>query len=67
MKKNLMNPITNAVQAMPSGGGLKPNGFQSGGQPCIVVENNGIGISAEVLAHLFKPFFTKKPKVGGAS
>jgi len=56
----LDNLIKNAVQAMPEGGSLVIKAFQNGEAVHIIVEDEGQGISKEVLPHIFDPFYTTK-------
>jgi PAS domain S-box-containing protein len=76
----LINLITNAKDAMPKGGVLKietknvyldsiyiknhPNVIE-GEYVLLMIEDNGMGMSEEVKAHLFEPFFTTKEKGRG--
>lgn len=71
----LLNLCINARDALRGGGGLRIRTFdQQGGQHdlapgdylTIVVEDDGCGMSAEVLAKAFEPFFTTKA-VGAGS
>jgi PAS domain S-box-containing protein len=65
----LSNLITNAIDACPSGGGVKiaahtvgsPNG---GSAVEITVTDTGEGIAPETLPRVFEPFFTTKKDVG---
>jgi signal transduction histidine kinase len=62
MKIALTNIIINAVDAMPlESGKLKLVTKSINGQCVITIEDNGMGISNENLANIFKPFFTSKP------
>ncbi|OGV49735.1 MAG: hypothetical protein A2X49_04935 [Lentisphaerae bacterium GWF2_52_8] len=56
----LSNLVTNAVEAMPSGGSLKVSIFQRGGSVCFSVTDSGIGIAEENRKKVFEPFFTTK-------
>jgi signal transduction histidine kinase len=68
----LNNLIVNGAQAMPGGGvvtvGLerkraRPRNVGSGGEGdyvCVVVEDQGVGISSDDLPRVFEPFFTTK-------
>lgn len=68
----VLNLVTNARDAMPSGGVVKIEtfnpGFESlGGNPYtdtsvvqITVADTGMGMTRETMAHIFEPFFTTK-------
>lgn len=56
------NLITNAVQAMPTGGTLTLNARLEDDNFVFVVKDTGVGMPKEVLDKLFTPFFTTKPK-----
>jgi PAS domain S-box-containing protein len=60
----LSNLISNAIDAMPSGGEIKIGVEESQGQVIITVADNGIGIAAENLARAGHPFFTTKQGSG---
>ncbi|MGD9212860.1 MAG: response regulator [Desulfobacteraceae bacterium] len=72
--KTVMNMVSNAAEAMPTGGKLtiktenrsidQPvNGYEkieAGDYAVLIVSDTGIGISSEDLKKIFEPFFTKK-------
>ncbi|HET7544168.1 MAG TPA: AAA family ATPase [Polyangiaceae bacterium] len=77
----LVNLVTNARDAMPSGGTIfirtshrtfessldEPAAEQTGAhtQVCISVSDTGVGMDPKTRAHLFEPFFTTKPSGTG--
>ena len=65
LKQAFMNVVLNAMEAMPQGGVLEVSTIVGEDTVGIKVVDNGVGISAEDLAHLFEPFFTKKPRGTG--
>jgi signal transduction histidine kinase len=54
------NLIVNAIDAMPEGGRLRIRTFQDLHDVVVEIEDNGSGISSDVLPHIFEPFFTTK-------
>jgi two-component system, cell cycle sensor histidine kinase and response regulator CckA len=76
----LMNLVVNARDALPNGGSIsiktshialdenyaqKRSGVTPGEYVTVSVTDTGIGMTEEVKAQLFKPFFTTKPKDKG--
>lgn len=62
MKIALANIIINAIEAMASDSGqLKLVTRSINGRCVMEIEDNGMGISEENLANIFKPFFSNKP------
>jgi len=53
--------VTNALDAMPSGGTLTLAAGNTGGRVKIEVRDTGGGIDAAVLPRLFEPWVTTKP------
>lgn len=61
MRQVLLNLITNAVQAMPSGGELHVRTrHDREGCVCLAIRDTGMGISSEQLGRIFDPFYTTK-------
>jgi len=56
----LVNLVTNALQATPSGGRVTVHGEVDGGFLCVRVADTGSGIAAADLPRVFEPFFTTK-------
>jgi two-component system, NtrC family, sensor histidine kinase HydH len=57
----LLNLLTNAFEAMPSGGDVTLGALTTiEGDIVIYVENSGEQLTAEVAEHIFEPFFTTK-------
>ncbi len=57
----LTNFISNAVDAMPSGGTLTLRAERHGAQLALAVVDTGVGIGAEERRHIFEPFYSTKP------
>ncbi|MDJ0364309.1 ATP-binding protein [Hymenobacter sp. H14-R3] len=61
------NLIDNAIDALPdSGGTLMVQLARQVSGVCVSITDNGSGISPEVLAHMFEPFYTTKPAGEGS-
>ncbi|TDN36619.1 GHKL domain-containing protein [Hymenobacter sp. UV11] len=61
------NLIDNAIDALPpTGGTLAVQAAKQPGGVCVSIIDNGSGMTAEVLAHMFEPFYTTKPAGEGS-
>jgi two-component system sensor histidine kinase HydH len=56
----LSNLIVNAIEAQPEGGRLRVSLWPKGDRLEVVVEDDGPGISPELRAKIFQPYFTTK-------
>lgn len=66
----LLNLVGNALQYTPPGGRVQVSAQQENGEVRVAVVDNGIGISAEHLPHLFTRFYRvdrSRSRVGGGS
>ena len=57
LKQIFVNVIDNAIKYTPEGGVVRVASFLSGRSAVIEVSDNGIGIAAESLPHVFERFF----------
>jgi len=70
LRQVMLNPVTNAGDAMPKGGLLtlrvRPGTLPSGKAAVVIeVADTGTGISADILPRVFDPFFTTKEEGKG--
>ncbi len=66
----LLNLLGNALQYTPSGGQVTLRAWRDGREVAVVVQDTGIGISAEHLPHVFERFYrvdTSRSRPGGGS
>lgn len=60
LKQVVLNLITNALDSIDTGGTVTLSVLHRGNDVEIVVEDDGCGMSDEVIQHLFEPFFTRR-------
>ncbi|WP_413431048.1 sensor histidine kinase [Crateriforma spongiae] len=60
IRQVVLNLITNALESVDSDGAVDVSVFTENQNAKIVVEDNGCGMSDEVMTHLFEPFFTRR-------
>lgn len=60
IKQVLLNLITNALDSLDPDGVVLVKLSASGNQAELCVSDNGCGMTADVLEHLFEPFFTRR-------
>lgn len=60
MKQVVLNLITNGLDSVDSGGRVRVSIAKRGSEAVLVVEDNGCGMTDEVMQHLFEPFFTRR-------
>jgi PAS domain S-box-containing protein len=65
LRRIITNLVTNAIQAMPSGGKLIVDAYTEGNAAYITIQDTGVGIAEEAKPNLFKPLFTTKAKGQG--
>jgi len=64
MERVLLNLLSNAIEAMPSGGEIDVEARREGPSVRIEVSDNGPGISPEIRGQLFQPFVSYGKKNG---
>lgn len=60
LKQAFLNLLTNAIEAMPSGGTLQVDAFCEGSLIKVCIRDSGDGIAPHNLPLIFEPFFTSK-------
>ncbi len=61
----MMNLLINAKDAMPEGGQVNISTEQLGESIIITFKDNGVGMDENILAKIFDPYFSTKPKGSG--
>jgi len=59
-----LNLLTNALQAMPSGGSLVVDASRTDDDVEIRFTDTGVGIAADRMGHIFDPFYSSKTEPG---
>jgi PAS domain S-box-containing protein len=65
LQQVVLNLVTNAAQAMPTGGDVTVTTSADAGTVRLVIADTGPGIAPEHLPRIFEPFFTTKPSGTG--
>jgi len=65
LKQALLNLMLNAEQAMPDGGQLTIQAMAESGHVVLSLIDTGQGMTADILAKIFRPFFSTKPGGSG--
>ncbi len=60
IKQVVLNLITNGLEALQAGGTLTISISGWGDEAEILVSDDGVGMTPEVLSHVFEPFFTSR-------
>jgi len=60
LKQAILNIIKNAISAMPQGGTLSVATERNGDEAILRITDTGEGMSDEVLAKIFEPYFTTR-------
>jgi signal transduction histidine kinase len=60
IKQVMLNLITNGLDSVEPGGTVTVSVVQHGAEVQIVVEDDGCGMTEDVIQHLFEPFFTRR-------
>jgi signal transduction histidine kinase len=60
LKQVVLNLITNGLDSVEAGGTVNVSVASQGGEARIVVQDDGCGMTEDVIQHLFEPFFTRR-------
>jgi signal transduction histidine kinase len=64
LREALTNLVFNAVDALPDGGTIRLRVAEEAGRAVLEVIDTGLGMSPEVQARIFEPFFSTKGEAG---
>ena len=64
LREACTNLVLNAVDALPNGGAIRLVGRRKGARVVVEVIDTGVGMTPEVRARLFEPFFSTKGERG---
>jgi two-component system nitrogen regulation sensor histidine kinase NtrY len=65
LEQAILNVVKNAVEAVDGTGTVTIRATSKTAPPILVIEDSGAGLTAEVQANLFTPFFSTKPNGQG--
>lgn len=65
IKQALLNILVNSLDATEEGDTIEINSEASEDKVNIIIRDNGIGISKEIVSEIFKPFYTTKTRGSG--
>jgi signal transduction histidine kinase len=60
LKQVMLNLVTNGLDSVEHGGTVTVSVGTRGGDAQIIVEDDGCGMTEEVIQHLYEPFFTRR-------
>ncbi len=60
IRQVVLNLVTNALESVDEQGSVNVCVFAENGNAKIIVEDDGCGMTDEVMTHLFEPFFTRR-------
>ena len=64
LRQVFANIIGNALEAVGKGGVVKVRARETKNGVCVIIADNGPGMTPEVRSHIFEPFFTTKGEKG---
>lgn len=65
LQQVVLNLLLNSVEAMPRGGTIRVEAGRVGDEVRLVVIDDGVGMTPEVLGAALQPYFTTKPRTEG--